>query len=514
MFGNPNTTRTADPSAPNITPPGVPDSRRSLGRSERCNNPVIIPPCQGTFPECEPGTGFADDEYNPEGQHPVITFCDGSNLRENGEIDRGVWDPEGRNDLPIEVALAVDINENGKRDRGEPVIRNVREPFEDCGLDGLCNPDEPGYDPETNPDPAGDDYDDQFNPTGTEGNWLRDSTDGDPCTGQGESFRDTGLDGVMGSAQLDEGGYDYGEGNGCWDTARGMGRMLRRNPRRQVLEHPREVLRNIDVFTDGGIRDLFNFSVAADHFTGAFTARDLPVRVFNSHAALDYEKVTDEDKLDVTQVPWDELGKYVMVRYGDPDATEQQRERGDGGHVGTANQIFDRLLSVMAWMSAKWPGGDRQVVQDRICTETGPGCDHVNQFTFEFTSPNTGRTGPVSMVLPPGYFDEEFQDTRYPVVYLGHGYGQEPQDLVATGILIWNFMTAQTIPRSGRIQKMIFVFPDGRCRGEECVTGTFFTDAPGSTPEGAKMETFLLDLMNYVDENYRTKEPETVEVVE
>jgi hypothetical protein len=46
------------------------------------------------------------------------------------------------------------------------------------------------------------------------------------------------------------------------------------------------------------------------------------------------------------------------------------------------------------------------------------------------------------------------------------------------------------------------------------VTGTFFTDAPGSTPEGAKMETFLLDLMDYVDENYRTKEPETVEVVE
>ena len=55
---------------------------------------------------------------------------------------------------------------------------------------------------------------------------------------------------------------------------------------------------------------------------------------------------------------------------------------------------------------------------------------------------------------------------------------------------------------------------DGRCRGGECVKGTFYADAPAGTPDGAQMETFMLDLMDYVDENYRTKDPETHTVFE
>ncbi len=115
-------------------------------------------------------------------------------------------------------------------------------------------------------------------------------------------------------------------------------------------------------------------------------------------------------------------------------------------------------------------------------------------------------------MLPPGYSLPENADVHYPVVYFLHGYGMAPDDLAALGIILWNYMTNVTLPESRRIQKMIFVFPDGRCRNDECLKGTFYTNAPESTPHGAQMETFLLDLMQYMDENYRTRSPESFTV--
>ncbi len=149
-----------------------------------------------------------------------------------------------------------------------------------------------------------------------------------------------------------------------------------------------------------------------------------------------------------------------------------------------------------------------------ICSEPSEVCPQPNQFAFEFTAPSTGRTGPVAVVLPPGYNRPEYADVDYPVVYLLHGYGQDPEDLVSIGIVIWNFMISRTIAEAERLQKMIFVFPDGRCRNGECVKGTFYTDAPEGTPDGAQMETFMLDLMDHMDANYRTRDSETHTVIE
>ena len=78
-------------------------------------------------------------------------------------------------------------------------------------------------------------------------------------------------------------------------------------------------------------------------------------------------------------------------------------------------------------------------------------------------------------------------------------------ELVDIAIIIWNFMTASNIPEARRFQKMIFVFPDGRCRGDECVKGTFYADAPESSPGAAQMETWVLELMDEVDARWRTK---------
>ena len=60
---------------------------------------------------------------------------------------------------------------------------------------------------------------------------------------------------------------------------------------------------------------------------------------------------------------------------------------------------------------------------------------------------------------------------------------------------------------SSRLAKAIIVYVDGRCRpganGEaECIRGTFFADSVRAT--GAQDETWWLELMDYMDQNYRT----------
>lgn len=498
MFGNANTDGSATEDGPNVTPPGVPDADRYLPPAERCApsglRRVAREPEGG---DDDPATGFFDDEYNPAGQYDVITFCDG------GEVagDTGRWSPEGHR-IPVEVAYAVDVNGNGIRDGGEPVIRNGREPFGDFGADGLPSAmEDPAYDPITNPDPAGDDYDFQYNPGGTEGNWDWD---------EGEPFEDVGLDGVPGTAQLPL-GYDRGEGDGTFTRARGAQRMIDSSPRSMVRGLDDATLASLDVMADGGVRDLFNWVVMGHHSMGGLAARGLPVRFYNGHAALHLD---GRSAFTFSSAPWSEIGRYSMIRYGSIDATEEEKEQGDGGHVGTIAQIQDRLFAALAMMDRRWPGGDRSMVHDELCGRISPSCDHINSIALDFTSPTTGRTGPVTIVLPPGYFDEEYADTRYPVVYFLHGYGMEPADLLVTGLLLWNYMTAPTLPESQRFQKAIFVFPDGRCRNQECVNGTFYTDAPASTANGAQMETFLLDVVEHIDATYRTRSAEVVEVVQ
>ena len=195
-FGNPLVFNVAS----TYLPPGVPASWWELPAAERCRRPVVL-------------AGFHDDEYNPDGAYPVITFCEGGEAPD----DIGRWDPDGANDFPIDIALAVDVDGDTVRDPGEPILRDEHEPYDDIGVDAQANADEdPSYDPIANPDPHGEDFDYQFNPEGTEGNWRWDGPAGaDP----GEPWMDAGLDGVPGTRQQGDGGYDWGEGNGEFDDA-------------------------------------------------------------------------------------------------------------------------------------------------------------------------------------------------------------------------------------------------------------------------------------------------------
>jgi hypothetical protein len=126
--------------------------------------------------------------------------------------------------------------------------------------------------------------------------------------------------------------------------------------------------------------------------------------------------------------------------------------------------------------------------------------------TFQFTS-KAGRTGPVGITLPPGYANQKLSHLRYPVIYMLHGYGQSPEDLVAATALVQGWMNSPLDSSASRLTKAILVYVDGRCRvGQdgkpECLRGTFFADSV--RPGGPQQEQWWLELMDYIDQHYRT----------
>ena len=66
---------------------------------------------------------------------------------------------------------------------------------------------------------------------------------------------------------------------------------------------------------------------------------------------------------------------------------------------------------------------------------------------------------------------------------------------------------------SGKLQKFIVVYPDGRCTVEECNSGNFYVDQAGGWVDGKDYETaFVEELMAHVDATYRTRAAAEVEV--
>ncbi len=467
------------------TPPGVPLSFMATLPATRCANPIIL-------------EDFFDKEFNPAGTHPVITFCDGADIPGMNSV----FDPNGNHQDPAELLLAVDLNANGRRDQGEPVVTNASEPFSDVGLDGKASKDEPGYDATTNRDPANDDYHYLRNPLGKEGN-----RDFDP----GEPYEDTGLDGIAGTCQAGEtpgagiaGCYDFGQANGKWDLSPNVLRWYQSDALLAFSKLTATQQGHTSFWFDAGIRDFLNNSVAANVTVGGLMAKhQVPFGVYDGFPVL--TGTSSESGYDFTEIDWTSMPKNLYVRYGNPDATEAEINRGDGRHVGTAVQIINRATTAFAWLDKRWPDGDR--------TETLDNGTNIKDLLH--VSPRTGRQSPYGLFLPPGYNDPANADKRYPVVYFFHGYGMEPQDLVDLSSVFALYMIAER-PIEVRFQKFIIVYVDGRCRpqqdgvpvnptGDLCEGGTFYMDAPlGGT---ARMEMNLLDLMDHIDATYRTKRP-------
>ena len=140
-------------------------------------------------------------------------------------------------------------------------------------------------------------------------------------------------------------------------------------------------------------------------------------------------------------------------------------------------------------------------------------CEVVGNCEFDFTD-SRGRTGPVAVSLPPGYAHSEQREVRYPVIYVLHGYGQTPEDLKATIVLLRNWMNSPADSAATRLPKAILVYVDGRCRvgatgRPECTRGTFYTDSVRA--DGAKIESWWAELMDEIDERFRTMPPTEIE---
>lgn len=515
-------------------PLGVPATDKSLlgTRSDRAcalyADPVSGDPyeeqardLQRTCPAQRCANGFRalhyyDDEFNPQGKWPVISVCDGGEQ----QASNSPWANKftGTSSEPLEVALAVDYNDNGVRDANEPVIRSGTEPFRDVGADGKASVDEPGYQAGINEDPSGDDYDAQFNPSGTEGNGHRD---------EGEPFDDVGLDGVA-NTPADGKQWDFGEGNGQFDSALGFRTMNKIDPRAIAMgwATPKggafkgDAAKRVDLWLDGGTRDIFNFASSAQSLAGALSTTGKSTGYFsnvrNLPGAARYASPGD---FDPGRIAWGDLPNVVFYRYGQTEPGADGTVTPESGkHVGTAVELEGRLRSALFFIGSRWPDAPRYLAP-RATDAPAPGaldCEVTGNCSFEFKSTD-GRRGPVTVSLPPGYAHEAMQGVRFPVIYMLHGYGMDPSGLSAAIVFIERWMNSPLYSSATRMPKSILVYVDGRCRfstsGEpECYRGTFYADSPRKG--GVQASKWWLELMDEVDRRYRTMPSSTVEFTE
>jgi len=348
--------------------------------------------------------------------------------------------------------------------------------------------------------------------------------------------------------------YDKGEGDGIFTMSRGLQAFYDVDPHSMLRGMSTQKVSDADlqrfsVWSDGGVRDLFNFAAVATHLSGAISSRRTsdghaiqPVAFYNGFHMLPGEDITSPDNFSPALIRWADLAGAPSLRYGTVDATPAQIAQGDGQHVGTGAQILYRLEAAFYYVAHQWPDADRivtnlskekyETVSPNVLCDSShldTCCESVGHCETPFTGVKSGRTGPIAITLPPGYANEDnrLRNVRYPVVFVLHGYGQKPEDLEALQIISNNFMNDTSRSYENRLGKFIAVYVDGRCRqgtapngsqtgtppGQpECIQGGFYLDA--TRPQGALFDTWFDELVQYIDKNYRTMPPSDVTVTE
>lgn len=449
-FGNPVT---YNPESP-YYPAGVPMDFRSWSSAEKCGTPMVL-------------KNVYHHAYNPTGEHDVLVFCD-------THTNSGDFDPDRPSEEAMEIGLSVDYNGNGIRDFAEPILTFMHEPYEDVGRG------------------ADDGFDWADNPGGQANNWRYD---------EGEPYQDYGLDGVPDTG-------DYGEGNGKFDYNPNVENYLRQNPRTLIETIPEGHLDRLNLYADAGIRDFLMSAAATNWLWGSLMHR------VGADQAKDYtafKSLTPHlDSIDFLEVDYspEGIGRHAYVRYGDPDASERDINRGDGHHVGTISQVLNRFLIALAFAEKRFI--DRDVTNlDNV--------GEVNDLILpgKFYSESLQEERDFGVVLPPGYFLPENAEKRYPVVYFLHGQGMESDQLLASAILFFGYQSNSTreeklARRQSDWSKFIIVFPDSTCSNDACGDGNFNTNHTGLDGNGPRYMDSIYELMAHVEQDYRTAIPAVV----
>ena len=465
-------------------PPGVPASfavepQGDIG--DRCSHPVVV-------------KNFYNKEYNPDGSYDAITYCDGTDAR------TGDYDPRdpGHASKVMDFGLALDMNGNGKRDYGEPVLSNAHERFLDVGVDGKADVDEPGYDAVNNPDPAHDDFDTLTNPDGTEGNLKFDA---------GEHFDDDGLDGVPNT-------HDIGEGDGVYNVAKNVQRAFDRSPVKTFATMSDDQIKRLDIWMDAGIRDFLNTSQNENALFAAVKKRVPEAQAYEDFAHL--PGITGSYLYLDADYSRKSMGQVAYLRYGNPAVCPSSDDvLGSGNHVGP--QVVDRLFTLFSFLSARMPAQGRdQGIGGNIEDMLSPN-GKLGDFAFmtSYDSQVLGHEQPYGVMLPPDYFLPESKDVHYPVLYFFHGQGMSAENMMATGLALWGPMkeSARADRKSAGktdLQRAVIIWVDGQCPPGVCWTGNFYADFEGAPRGDRNFEQAFYELARHVEQTSRIKAPEMV----
>ena len=417
-----------------ILPPGIPADWLAEGDgTQKCANPYTVG---------KPWNYNA--EYNPEGTYPLITFCDGEEPVPGGEDNpdywklQGAYDPTMPHDHPVTFILAVDYNKNGIRDYHEPLVINTHERFADTGTDGCANIDEDGQGGcsggGTGDDPNGDDLEMFENPGGTEGDHIWQA---------GEPYEDFGLDGVADTA-------DFGEGDGEYSVSPHLAKLFETTGMHWIANAPEDEFTSADIFLDGGIRDGLQALTGTYRIASLLKSRDPDTKIFDNFTGTSDSVYPSNSPVALNEV-YDEVdwtaagtGRNFLVTYGYPNASPEAIAAGDGKHVGSSEQLFNRVAMFIYATLARWPDLD---------TEACPG-EPGKIFPSTFYSEALGARFGYSVSVPPCYGSSEL---TYPVIYFLPGQGMAAADVTVTSF-IFNFSM-----QAGTLAKFIEVAPEGQC---------------------------------------------------
>jgi hypothetical protein len=221
------------------------------------------------------------DELDPDGSLPAITYVD---------PDPFDW---------VEVLLALDLNENNRRELGEPILSQFHEPFTDLNENDM--------------------YD------------------------VGEPFDDFGLDGVDGTDDLGEGDLQF-----TYNPRRAN--YLAQDPFTRVAQIDEPILEGLNLYIDAGSTDEFQFNIHAENFVDRVDTLGFPFTIENGFPE-DFPRISHFRQQRV-YVRYE--GGHVGFNKENLGLSFARARQG----IREAITVANRFTTLFAFVSDHWPGGE------------------------------------------------------------------------------------------------------------------------------------------------------------